>query len=140
MVAVAVVVVAFGWWVVGQPSDTPASLFGVLAPGVLVVIAGSMAARRRGPVADGPDRSLSGVWIWAVLGAAVVVFQLSNLFAMPREDHPTISSMVNALDEPRVLRTLFFLGWLALGWWLTGPRRFGRAGTAGSTTARGSTS
>jgi hypothetical protein len=56
------------------------------------------------------------------LVAAVTTFELVNLFASPRHQHPTVSSLLAALTGHEVLRGLLFAAWLGAGWWLWGER------------------
>ena len=53
---------------------------------------------------------------WSPL-ATVVVWELVNeLGPGPSGDHPTLSSMLNAVDRHYGLKALVFLAWLGLGW------------------------
>ena len=37
---------------------------------------------------------------------------------LPREQHPTLSVLIDTLDSTRWGKTLSFAAWLALGWFL----------------------
>jgi hypothetical protein len=53
---------------------------------------------------------------WVVLCAGVVAWELVEYLARgSRAAHPTLSSMVNALDRHYVGTAVLFLGWLCLG-------------------------
>ncbi len=56
-------------------------------------------------------------WPWVVALAIVVAWELVNdLVPGARGDHPTLSSMLNAVDRHYGLKVLVFLAWLGLGW------------------------
>ena len=56
-------------------------------------------------------------WPWLVALAAVVTWELvSESLPGSRGDHPTLSSMLNAVDRQYGLKFVVFLGWLTLGW------------------------
>jgi hypothetical protein len=53
---------------------------------------------------------------WLVLLILFVLWELFNYLAQgSRADHPTLSSITDAIDRTYLLKTLMFLGWLALG-------------------------
>jgi hypothetical protein len=53
---------------------------------------------------------------WVVLLSAAVAWELAEYFARGgRGDHPTLSSMADALDRYYLLKALVFFGWLCLG-------------------------
>ncbi len=53
---------------------------------------------------------------WVVLFSALVVWELLDYAARgSRADHPTLSSMTDAVDRYFVLKALVFFLWLALG-------------------------
>jgi hypothetical protein len=63
-----------------------------------------------------PARWLAG---WAVLLLALSVWELRQLFASPRHDYPTLSSIGDAyLRSSRVAHALAFAAWLGVGWFL----------------------
>jgi hypothetical protein len=54
---------------------------------------------------------------WLIAASAVVAWELvSELLPGSRGDHPTLSSMFNAVDRYYGLKFLVFLGWLSLAW------------------------
>jgi hypothetical protein len=55
---------------------------------------------------------------WVAATAAVVGWELSELFSQPRTAHPTLSSIINTLLSTHPSRFLGFLAWLLLGWML----------------------
>jgi hypothetical protein len=59
-------------------------------------------------------RSGSGYLPWFGLFVLFVVWELFNyLVHGTRADHPTFSSITDAIDRTYVLKALLFLGWLA---------------------------
>ena len=114
MVAIASVAVgAYGWWVTGLPPFSAAATVAVLTSGAVVAIA-SGGRRATGDAAVTP-RSAA---IWGALAAAVAAWQVSALVRHPRAEHPTLSSLANAVLDPRPVRTVAFMGWLAGMAWL----------------------
>jgi hypothetical protein len=94
-----------------------------------LVTAVPIAALAAGAVACWPARPTDGVaeaavpegahpyrpWLIAV--AVVVAWELvSEVVPGSRGNHPTLSSMLNAVDRDYGLKVLVFLGWLTLAW------------------------
>jgi glucose-6-phosphate dehydrogenase assembly protein OpcA len=50
---------------------------------------------------------------WLALLAAAATLELWSYLQQPRADHPTISSMTNALLDSHPARAAAFAGWLA---------------------------
>jgi hypothetical protein len=58
-------------------------------------------------------------WLpWAFAGLVAVGWELGSLFSLPRSSHPTISSMLDAVDGSHFGRGVAFAAWLAFGWYL----------------------
>ncbi len=72
---------------------------------------------RPSPESSGPRWAL---WVGAL--AATLGWELFCFFESPREAHPTLSSMVDAVDAHRPGHALTFAVWLWLGWRLVGRR------------------
>lgn len=54
---------------------------------------------------------------WVLLVIVGSIWELWNYVAPgSRSEHPTFSSMVDATDRYRILKTLVVLAWLAIGW------------------------
>ncbi|MGD0393581.1 MAG: hypothetical protein ABSC41_13170 [Acidimicrobiales bacterium] len=65
---------------------------------------------------DGPPNRL---WlVWAATAALVVGWEIYCYTAAPRSQHPTLSSLFDALDASHGGKTLAFALWLALGCYL----------------------
>ena len=55
--------------------------------------------------------------LWVVVLAVFAGWELFNYLAPgTRAEHPTLSSMTDAVDRYYPLKALLFLGWLRLGW------------------------
>ncbi len=75
------------------------------------------------PVAAGPGRRR--ILPWAAVVAAGTAWELIALFRSPRDDFPTISSIVSPLAGSQWwIRFAGYLIWFAAGWWLV--RRLAR--------------
>ena len=98
---------AYAWWAVARPP------FSATAAAV-VVLAGTAAlglgAVRRRQVRTQVDLRRAGAW--AALALAVGAWQLAAYLQHPRHDHPTLSSLANALLDSRPARAAAFALWL----------------------------
>lgn len=102
----------YAWWAAARPPFSLSAHLAVFAAAAVVLVAGSRLERRkRRPAAA------FGMVPWALLVAAVVGFELWNFFHHPREEYPTMSSLMNEVDTLPVRRAMY-LAWLALGWHL----------------------
>jgi hypothetical protein len=111
------VLMAFGWWITAQPPFSTAGTVGVFVAGGALIAVARVWRRRAGPiVSDGRSDSNEGLWIWAVILGAILVWELIAFVGHPREAHPTISSITDSLQAEHVFRWLFYGGWLAIGW------------------------
>jgi hypothetical protein len=100
-------------------TTTPFSTAADLVTGVpIIVLAVLVVVRwplRPRPLTLDPGRSHP--WrAWVVLFAAVVVWELVDYAARgSRADHPTLSSMLDAVDRHYILKAVVFFRWLWLG-------------------------
>lgn len=69
---------------------------------------GAATRRSRGPVRDRPE----GWGAWAVLAVTGALWQLAAYLQHPRHDHPTVSSLANALLDSHPARAAAFVAWL----------------------------
>jgi hypothetical protein len=53
---------------------------------------------------------------WVALFGVLVALELSAYFSSPRREHPTLSSISDALMGTHVGRAVMFALWLLLGW------------------------
>jgi hypothetical protein len=84
-----------------------------------------------------PSQSVSGhpYLPWCGLVFLLVAWELFNYLAPgTRAEHPTFSSITDAIDRFYLLKTLLFLAWLYLGWAViaSGARRHRTKAEAGS--------
>ncbi len=92
---------------------------------VLVVVGWPLRAR---PLKLDPEDAPHPWRAWVVLFAAIVAWELADYAARgSRADHPTLSSMLDAVDRFFVLKAFVFFLWLSLGAAIVrrgrGPRR-----------------
>jgi hypothetical protein len=73
-----------------------------------------------GPAISASQPAARDALPWVAVLTAITAFELVNLFASPRRDHPTISSVLVVLTGHEVLRGVLFAVWLGAGWWLWG--------------------
>lgn len=84
---------------------------------LLLTLRPSASAAGIGTAALPPDRRWS-VLPWVVVLAAIVGWELVELFSKPRSLHPTISSVMDSLLSTHPSRFVGYLVWLVLGWLL----------------------
>ncbi len=101
------VVPFYAWWVVSLPPFSGMATAVVLLSGVGVSLAGRA---RREPARAAPPAPGSGVW--ARLAAVVVAWEMLAYAQHPRNDHPTLSSLTNAMLDSKPARAAAFILWL----------------------------
>ena len=107
---VAIAVGAYAWWATGLRPFTTPSLLAVVLAGVVTIAAGR---RWRRPTVVTPDEGrLAG---WAVLALTLAVWELAAFLQHPRADHPTLSSLADALLDTHAARAAAFVVWVAAG-------------------------
>ncbi len=110
----------YSWWAAQLPAFSLVAHVAVFGAAFAVLVLGTRFDRH------GTERhsriTAATLLAWAVLVVAVVGFELFNFFQHPREDHPTMSSLINEVDVLPVRRAMY-LAWLALGWHLVGKTR-----------------
>jgi hypothetical protein len=101
------VLVAYGWWATSLRPFSTAATVAVVAAGTLAILWG-IAHRRActGPVAR------HGIGVWLLLACMLTAWQLVAFVQSPRSDHPTLSSMANAVLEPHIMRAFACGAWL----------------------------
>jgi hypothetical protein len=122
--SILVVVVGLGYaWVASdvRTFTHPAEVLTGL-PIIVVGVALVVGHRQRQRLAsDQPARWLA--W-WAALAVILFAWEMHELFASPRHDYPTLSSIGDAvLRSSRVTHALAFGLWLAVGLYLARPAR-----------------
>jgi hypothetical protein len=105
----ALIVAGYGWWAVSLPPFSGMATAAVLAAGTAAVVAGA-AGRRRRP--RQPPARVAGWGLWVVLAAAAALWQAAAYLQQPRHEHPTLSSLANALLDSHPARAAAFVLWL----------------------------
>lgn len=108
----ALVVGLYAWWVAGLAHFTLPALVAVVGPGAAVL---GLAAVRP-PRASRPAAPTAGVAYWVALAGLVAGLELWAFVHLPRDDYPTISSVLDAALGPRLLEAAAFALWLGAGW------------------------
>jgi hypothetical protein len=93
----------------------------IVAAGLVTVWTsrGVAALPTTGESAHALRRSWDRRWVtWVVLAAVITGWELYCLASLPRSQHPTLSSLIDILDSTRVGKSVAFVSWLALGWFL----------------------
>jgi len=120
-------VLAYGFWFTDRQPFTGGAELALLVPIVLLVMIASVRrvrTRRRGaPVAGTGEarparRFRLAVAVWSSIAAAATAWELLALRSSPRSAHPTISSLVESIEQYHSGRVALFFAWLWLGWTL----------------------
>ena len=98
----------YGWWAVSLPPFSARATLAVLVAGATAIVLGRL--RRQRP----PGRPTSGVGWWALVATAAVTWQLAAYLQHPRAEHPTLSSLANALLDTQPARVAAFVLWVVL--------------------------
>ncbi len=110
---------AYAWWATGLAPFSTAATVAVVGSGASVAVL----SRRCRPLTSGDGVGGDAVTprsaaIWGALAVAVAAWQINAFVQHPRVEHPTLSSLTNAVLDPRPVRTVAFVGWLAGVAWL----------------------
>jgi hypothetical protein len=119
-------------WAATASSTRPFTGGADLVTAVPPIVAVTLVAMRMRAAAGGPTsaslphhRSESGPrplgrWslVWLALTAAVGGWELFCYLSAPRNEHPTLSTLIDMLDSSRAGKISGFALWLALGWYL----------------------
>lgn len=100
---------AFAWWVTSLRPFTDPPLVVVPLSGVAAMVLGARFLPARTP----PAVTARQVVAWGALAVAAAAWQLAAFLQDPRREHPTLSSLANALFENHAVRAAAFLAWLA---------------------------
>jgi hypothetical protein len=104
-------------YALGAAATTPFSLAANVLTGIPIVLLGVLAIARW-PLRPQPVRPPGGrrpFRDWIILGVAMLAWEVVVYAARgSRADHPTLSSMVDAVDRYYVLKVVLFFGWLCV--------------------------
>lgn len=114
--------IGYSWWATGLETFSWQSTVAIVGGGAVAVGWGTWQRRRGDPLPG--DRSEEdrerlrvgrkpGLAIWLALLGALAVLQLVMFTRGPREDYPTISSIINELLGTHGARTVACAAWLA---------------------------
>jgi hypothetical protein len=118
-------VLGYAWFASGVRTFTRPAEVLTFIPAFAVLlwtIAPLRRARQRRPSGSRAPYDPRGIAAWLVLLAAVVGWEMFQLFSKPRERHPTISSLLNSLISTHPSRFVGYLLWLFAGWLLLRDR------------------
>jgi hypothetical protein len=92
----------------------------------IVAVALARNQHRRRPE-DVPRPQLGGsrtasLVVWLVVLGGLVAYQLAIFFSEPRDLYPTLSSLINPVIEPYLVRAAAFFTWIWAGWYLVARR------------------
>jgi hypothetical protein len=110
------VAACWSWFASGVRTFTRPAEVLTFVPAVLVLVLTLRPKARFTVGLAEPRPSWRTLLAWVAAAAAVVGWELSELFSQPRQAHPTLSSIINALLSTHPSRFLGFLAWLLLGW------------------------
>ena len=110
-------------WVVAafRPFTWPMNL--AVALPVVVLLVAVIASWDRSRVRPAPDpvnarsRRIAGA-VWVGLVVLLTAWELAAFFSLPRQAHPTLSSIADDIMRTHPGRALMVALWLALGWLL----------------------
>ncbi|HEX4015212.1 MAG TPA: hypothetical protein VHX15_00610 [Frankiaceae bacterium] len=106
----------WAWFASGVRTFTRPAEVLTFIPALAVLVLTLRPKARSIPILAGPAPPWRTFIAWIVMLAAVVGWELSELFSQPRQGHPTLSSITNTLLSTHPSRFLGFLAWLLLGW------------------------
>lgn len=101
-------------YALGAAATTPFSTAADVMTGIPIVLLGVLAIARW-PLRPQPVRVAGRhpYRDWIILGVAILVWELADYAARgSRAAHPTLSSMVDAVDRYYLLKALLFFAWL----------------------------
>jgi hypothetical protein len=118
-VAVVVVVLVYSWIASGLRAFTHPEAVAVSIP---LIIAGVALLRARHRLDDdaesGRPVTRRGTWVWVTLVVVMLAWELISYRLSPRIDHPTLSSIADAIMSTHPGRFAMFAAWLGVGYWL----------------------
>ncbi|HEX2053391.1 MAG TPA: hypothetical protein VHJ78_06675 [Actinomycetota bacterium] len=107
---------AVAWFATSLRPFTAPALVVTLGAGGLALVAGSRTRHRDGEPSVGRWLGApAGLVVWGVLAASLAAWELAAFVQLPRSEHPTLSSLANAVFAAHAVRAAAFLAWMAAG-------------------------
>ena len=119
VVAVVAVALVYAWIASGLRAFTHPE---AVAVSIALVVAGVALLRARHRLDEeaesGEEVTRRGTWVWVTLVVALLAWELISYRLSPRIDHPTLSSIADAIMSTHPGRFALFAAWLGVGYWL----------------------
>jgi hypothetical protein len=109
-------VAGYAWILAGLAPFTTASLVGVLIPGAVLGTVAYVGPPNRIPPPEKID--LLGMSWWIILVAALFEWEASAFKDNSRPWHPALTTLVNPLIGPHLVKSVAVIIWLRVGWGL----------------------
>lgn len=106
-IAGTILLFGYAWWAVSLPAFSATATTVVLLAGGAAVVWGAGKDRRRRPEVE-PRRAVP----WALLAVVGGLWELAAYLQHPRDEHPTLSSLANALLDSHPARSAALVLWL----------------------------
>jgi hypothetical protein len=105
---------AYAWWAVALPPFSGEAAAAVVLAGAVAMVVGAR-QRPRQRASESPTAAIPpGIGRWVVLGAVTAAWQLAAYVQQPRADHPTLSSLTNAVLDSRATRMVAVVLWIVV--------------------------
>jgi hypothetical protein len=119
VVAVVAVALVYAWIASGLRAFTHPEAVAVSIPLVVAGVALLRARHRLDEEAEsGEEVTRRRTWVWVTLVVALLAWELISYRLSPRIDHPTLSSIADAIMSTHSGRFALFAAWLGVGYWL----------------------
>ncbi len=105
--ATLILLLAYAAWAMSRAPFSATATVAVMVPGAAALLLGSF---HRRPLRRG-DR-VRGVGAWIAVAVSAAGWELAAYLQHPRADHPTLSSVANAVLASHSVRTAAFALWL----------------------------
>lgn len=108
------VMLGYAWVMGGLAPFTMDSLVGVLVPGAVL---GTIAYVRPPQRIPAPEKiNITGMSYWVILVAALFEWEASAFKDNSAPWHPALTTLVNPLIAPHLLKSVAVVIWLRVGW------------------------
>jgi hypothetical protein len=117
VVVVAAIICAYCWFATDlRPFTIPIDVAVAVPALVVAALAWGAPGSRTSKSAERKAGTRLDALPWAVLFGLLAAFEVAAYLSSPRRDHPTLSSMADALMNTHPGRAAVFALWLLLGW------------------------